>query len=104
MVFVGIETPDARNLAECNKKQNLERDMVADVKRMQRAGLEVQGGFILGFDSDTPSSLERMTEFIQQAGIVTAMVGLLQALPGTRLYQRLKTVGHIDPKKSPDEK
>lgn len=94
-VFVGIETPDEQNLQECNKKQNLNRDMLADVKRMQRAGLEVQAGFILGFDADTPSSLERVVEFIQKAGIVTAMVGLLQAMPGTRLYQRLKAVGRL---------
>ena len=56
-VFVGIETPDDEGLAECNKKQNLNRDLVADVKRLQRAGLEVQGGFIVGFDSDTADDL-----------------------------------------------
>lgn len=88
-VFVGIETPEESGLAECNKRQNRGRDLVADVKRIQRAGMEVQGGFIVGFDSDAPSVFERQFEFIQKSGIVTAMVGMLQAIPGTKLHQRL---------------
>ena len=95
MVFVGIETPSEEGLAECSKRQNLGRDLSADVRRMLRAGLQVQGGFIVGFDSDTPSTFERLTEFIQSTGIVTAMVGMLQAIPGTRLYQRLKQSGRL---------
>ena len=86
-VFVGIETPDEESLAECHKTQNRSRDLVEDVKRIQRAGLEVQGGFIVGFDSDAPDIFQRQIDFIQQSGIVTAMVGLLQAPPGTRLYR-----------------
>lgn len=89
-VFIGIETPDEDSLAECNKGQNKNRDMIGDIKHLQRSGLEVQGGFIVGFDSDTPSIFQRQIDFIQQSGIVTAMVGLLQAPPGTRLFQRLK--------------
>jgi len=89
-VFIGIETPDELGLAECNKKQNNNRDLVADVKKIQRAGIQVQGGFIVGFDSDTPSIFRRQVDFIQQSGIVTAMIGLLQAPPGTKLYQRMK--------------
>jgi radical SAM superfamily enzyme YgiQ (UPF0313 family) len=95
MVFVGIETPNEESLAECSKRHNLGRDMKSDVRRMQRAGLQVQGGFIVGFDSDTISTFERLTEFIQSTGIVTAMVGLLQAIPGTRLYERLKRAGRL---------
>lgn len=95
VVFVGIETPDEQGLAECSKKHNLGRDMRADVERMQRAGLQVQGGFIVGFDSDTPSTFQRLTEFIQSAGIVTAMVGLLQAPPGTKLHARLERDGRL---------
>lgn len=94
-VFVGIETPADTGLAECNKRQNQGRDLIADVKRIQRAGLEVQGGFILGFDSDTPTIFQRQLEFIQNSGIVTAMVGLLQAIPGTKLYQRLSHQGRL---------
>ncbi len=94
-VFIGIETPEESSLVECNKKQNRGRDLVADVKRIQRAGLEVQGGFILGFDSDSNASFQRMIDFIQHSGIVTAMVGLLQALPATRLYERMAREGRI---------
>ncbi len=102
MVFVGIETPDPVALAECQKRPNMRRDMIADVRRMQRAGLQVQGGFIVGFDSDTPMSLTRMVEFIQAAGIVTAMVGLLQALPGTKLHARMGKAERLLPSNSGD--
>ena len=94
-VFVGIETLDEDSLAECKKRQNRNRDLLADVKRIQRAGLQVQGGFIVGFDSDTPSVFERLANFIQASGIPTAMVGLLQAPIGTALYKRLDLEGRI---------
>jgi len=94
-VFIGIETPDEGSLAECNKKQNKNRDLVQSVKTIQRAGLEVQAGFIVGFDHDTPSIFQRQVEFIQKTGIVTAMVGLLQAPFGTPLYERLKREGRL---------
>ncbi len=94
-VFVGIETPDEESLAECNKKQNKNRNLIESVKRIQRTGLQVQGGFIVGFDSDSPSIFQRQIDFIQNSGIVTAMVGLLQAPPGTKLYERLKSEGRL---------
>ena len=88
-VFVGIETPDDQSLAECHKSQNRHRNLVASVRKIQSFGLQVQGGFIIGFDSDTPLIFARLTEFIQESGIVTAMVGLLNAPSGTKLYRRL---------------
>ena len=94
-VFVGIETPDEKTLAECNKKQNTNRDLLESVKRIQRAGLQVIGGFIVGFDSDRPSIFQRQAEFIQESGIVTAMTGLLQAPVGTKLYKRLEREGRL---------
>jgi len=94
-VFIGIETPNEESLAECNKQQNKDRDLVESVKLMQRAGLQVQGGFIVGFDSDTPSIFQRQIEFIQKSGIVTAMVGLLNAPPGTRLHERMREEGRL---------
>ncbi len=94
-VFVGIETPHEDSLLECAKVQNANRDMLAAVKTIQKSGLEVMGGFIVGFDSDKPNIFERQIEFIQEAGVVTAMVGLLQALPGTQLFSRLKQEGRI---------
>ncbi len=89
-VFIGIETPNEESLAECAKSQNQNRDLVASVKKIHNHGLEVQGGFIVGFDSDPLSIFKKQISFIQKSGIVTAMVGLLNAPPGTRLYQRLK--------------
>lgn len=94
-VFIGVESPEDSSLAECNKKQNLQRDLVADIQRIQRAGLQVQGGFIIGFDSDTPSTFQRLVDFIQKTGIVTAMVGLLQAPVGTRLYKKMEAAGRL---------
>ncbi len=94
-VFIGVESPQEASLAECNKKQNLHRDLVGDIKRIQRSGLQVQGGFIIGFDSDTPSSFQQLVDFIQKTGIVTAMVGLLQAPSGTRLYKRMEKDGRL---------
>jgi len=88
-VFIGIETPNEESLVECAKSQNTNRDMVASVKKIQNHGMEVQGGFIVGFDSDPLSIFKSQISFIQNSGIVTAMVGLLNAPPGTRLYQRL---------------
>ena len=94
-VFIGIETPNSSALEACGKQHNTSRDMLENIKRIQRAGLEVQGGFIVGFDTDTPSIFQQQIEFIQNSGIVTAMVGLLQALPGTKLYERMRTEGRL---------
>ena len=89
-VFIGIETPNEDSLGECGKHQNANRDLVQSVKTLQHHGFEVQGGFIVGFDSDPQNIFDRQINFIQQSGIVTAMVGLLNAPPGTGLYKRLK--------------
>jgi radical SAM superfamily enzyme YgiQ (UPF0313 family) len=88
-VFIGIETPQEEGLIESGKSQNRNRDLLASVKRIQQAGLQVHGGFIVGFDSDPPEIFHRQISFIQESGIVTAMVGMLTALRGTRLYRRL---------------
>jgi radical SAM superfamily enzyme YgiQ (UPF0313 family) len=95
-VFVGIETPSLESLSECHKLQNQRLDLLEAVKILQRAGLQVMGGFIVGFDSDPHDIFERQFEFIQRSGVVTAMVGLLTALPKTRLHQRLLREGRIE--------
>ena len=94
-VFIGIETPNVDSLTECSKSQNKDRDLVESVKRLQRAGLQVQGGFIVGFDNDPPSIFQQQVDFIQISGVVTAMVGLLQAPFGTRLYERMHHEGRL---------
>ena len=94
-VFIGVETPDEKSLAECAKVQNTRRDLVAAVRTIQQAGLEVMGGFIVGFDNDRDGIFARQRRFIQEAGVVTAMVGLLTALPRTRLFDRLQSEGRL---------
>ena len=88
--FIGIETPDENTLRECNKVQNNNRDLLQSVIKIQKSGIQVSGGFIVGFDSDTPSVFQRQIDFIQKSGIVSAMVGLLNAPKNTRLYKRLE--------------
>ena len=93
--FVGIETPEEKSLQECNKSQNKNRDLLQSVKKIQNAGMQVSGGFIVGFDSDTPSVFQRQIDFIQQSGIVSAMVGLLNAPKNTKLYERLEAENRL---------
>ena len=95
-VFVGIETPSPESLRECHKLQNEGRDLVEAVRSIQHAGLEVMGGFIVGFDSDRQDIFKQQFDFIQRSGVVTAMVGLLSALPQTELYHRLKREGRLE--------
>lgn len=95
MVFVGIETPDRRTLECAGKRQNLRSDMLASVRTIQRKGMEVSAGFVLGFDTDPVDIFDRQIRFIQESGIPAAMVSLLTALPGTRLHRRLKEEGRL---------
>ncbi|HJV35280.1 B12-binding domain-containing radical SAM protein [Geomonas sp.] len=94
-VFIGIESPEGDSLKETGKVQNNNRDMVASVQSLQRAGLQVQGGFIVGFDNDSPAIFEKQLRFIQESGIVTAMVGILMVLRGTKLHGRLSREGRL---------
>jgi radical SAM superfamily enzyme YgiQ (UPF0313 family) len=94
-VFIGIETPHEESLKECNKFKNENRDMLSNVSTLQNNGLEVAGGFIVGFDSDPSTIFDTQIMFIQRSGIVTAMVGLLTALPETKLYERLHRENRI---------
>ncbi len=94
-VFVGIETPNEESLVECNKTQNKNRDLISCVKKIQRFGLQVHGGFIVGFDNDNAGIFDSLINFIQQSGIVAAMVGLLNAPKGTKLYQRMAKEGRL---------
>jgi radical SAM superfamily enzyme YgiQ (UPF0313 family) len=95
-VFIGIETPNPASLVECKKNQNARRDMAESIRVIQRSGLEVMGGFIVGFDNDPRDIFDLQFNFIQRTGIATAMVGLLTALPKTQLYHRLLGEGRLD--------
>ncbi|UWZ83096.1 B12-binding domain-containing radical SAM protein [Occallatibacter riparius] len=94
-VFLGIETPDESGLISSNKLQNTRRSLLECVATIQSYGMEVMGGFILGFDTDKPDIFDRMVDFIEKSGIPIAMVGLLQAMPGTQLFRRLWKEGRI---------
>lgn len=88
--FIGIETPNDACLKECGKAHNRKRNLLDSVKKLQRSGLMVSAGFIVGFDNDPPNIFKQQINFIQTSGIVTAMVGLLNAPIGTKLFKRLK--------------
>jgi radical SAM superfamily enzyme YgiQ (UPF0313 family) len=94
-VFLGLETPVEAGLKECGKGQNLKRSLSESVATIHDHGMAVMGGFIIGFDSDPPDVFQRQVNFIQKNGIVTAMVGLLTAIPGTRLHSRLESEGRV---------
>ncbi len=89
-IFIGIETPNDASLEECGKSQNQRRNMIDSVIKLQKAGMIVSGGFIIGFDNDSTNIFDQQISFIQKSGIVAAMVGLLNAPTGTNLFKRLK--------------
>jgi len=88
--FIGIESPNISSLQECGKAQNLKHSMLDSIKKMHASGLRVSGGFIIGFDNDPMDIFEQQIDFIRNSAIVTAMIGLLNAPTGTRLFERLK--------------
>jgi len=94
-VFLGIESPVEASLKEAQKLQNTRRSLLDSVRRIQRYGMEVMAGFIVGFDNDPDDVFDKQVEFIQESAIPLAMVGLLLALPGTQLYRRLQKEGRI---------
>lgn len=94
-IFVGIESPRVSSLQETGKTQNLRESLLESVHRIQRAGIEVMAGMIVGFDHDDPAIFDEQFRFIQDARIPISMTGMLNALPKTPLYQRLKQAGRL---------
>lgn len=94
-VFLGIETPVEESLRKAGKIQNTRRDLLDSVRRIQSYGLEVMGGFIVGFDTDPEDIFDRQIRFIRESAIPLAMVGLLTALPDTQLWRRLRREGRL---------
>ena len=101
-VFIGIESPEENSLAETNKHINLRHDLMGAVKKIQRLGLQVNAGFILGFDHDTAATFDKHKDFIQRSGILGAMIGLLHAGTGTKLYKRLERENRLIEQSSGD--
>ena len=96
-VFIGIESPDEASLKETGKTQNTRRDILSSVRKIYSYGIDVLGGFIIGFDNDTTETFEKQYRFIVDSGIVSAMVGLLMAVERTPLYDRLKKENRLIP-------
>jgi radical SAM superfamily enzyme YgiQ (UPF0313 family) len=94
-VFIGIESPDEASLKETGKTQNTRRDLLASVRKIYSYGIDILGGFIVGFDNDTTETFDKQYRFIVDAGIVTSMVGLLMAVERTPLYARLLGEGRL---------
>lgn len=94
-VFIGIESPDPAALRVMQKKVNLRSDLLQCVRAIQSKGIMVMGGFIVGLDSDTEEIFDAQFEFVQQAGIASAMTGVLAAVPQTRMYRRLEKEGRV---------
>lgn len=94
-VFIGIETTDEESLKETKKTQNVGSDILAGVRRIYAHGIDVLAGFIVGFDNDTLETFDRQRDFIMAAGIQSAMIGLLHALPRTPLYERVQREGRL---------
>jgi radical SAM superfamily enzyme YgiQ (UPF0313 family) len=94
-VFIGIETPSDASLREARKFQNLRQDSLQQIRTIQRSGLWITGGFIVGFDSDDERIFGRQIEFIERAAIPWALTGVLQAPPTTALFDRLLREGRL---------
>ena len=102
-VFLGLESPSAEALKGAGKTQNLRRDMSESVDIISAHGLQVMGGFIVGFDEDDDGVFEAQRDFIQSSPIPMAMVGLLTALPGTALARRLAREGRLRQRATGDQ-
>jgi radical SAM superfamily enzyme YgiQ (UPF0313 family) len=89
-VFLGIETPDSDSLKTTHKYQNLRNPLVEACHKINQAGLLIYAGFILGFDGERTGAGNRIRSFVEATSIPNPLLGLLQALPNTELWQRLK--------------
>jgi radical SAM superfamily enzyme YgiQ (UPF0313 family) len=94
-IFCGIETPDDAGLDVIRKPQNKREPILESVRRLNNYGLEVVSGIILGIDSDTPDTGERISRFIEESAIPMLTVNMLHALPKTPLWRRLEQSGRI---------
>jgi radical SAM superfamily enzyme YgiQ (UPF0313 family) len=102
-VFIGIETPKPESLLATNKSHNLKLDMLEAVRRIQSRGIIIFAGMIVGFDTDDQKIFELQRQFLQEAGIMFPMLGLLIAFKGTKLWDRLQQEGRLLPTSEPGD-
>ena len=93
--FLGIESPRKESLKETRKMQNVAADLVNDIKTIQSYGMVTTAGMIVGFDNDDAGIFDDQYEFLQLAGVPIVMLGILQAIPRTPLYERLEKAGRL---------
>lgn len=94
-VFIGIETPDVDSLALTRKHQNNRHPMMDDIRKLQRSGMHVLAGFIIGFDNEEAGAGERIVRFVEECNITLALLSMLQVLPNTGLWTRLQGEGRL---------
>lgn len=94
-VFVGIESAEEDVLVEAHKVQNRRVSAVDAVRTLASHGMIVNGGFVLGFDSETEHTAGNMIALIEETGICSALVSTLTALPNTQLSRRLAREGRL---------
>ncbi|MGE5425045.1 MAG: B12-binding domain-containing radical SAM protein [Syntrophothermus sp.] len=99
-VFLGIETPENDTLIRSHKTQNINKPVTEAVAKILSYGIVSNGGYIIGFDSDSHSIAKKMIDSIQSSGVAMAMIGLLYALPNTQLTRRLEAEGRLFKKSS----
>lgn len=95
-IFIGIESPRQDSLKEANKRQNLRSDLIADIKKIQSYNISVSAGMIVGFDHDDLHIFQEHFDFVMKSNIAWAMTGILQAIPKTPLYERMKRENRLD--------
>ena len=95
-MFSGIETPDPDALRAMQKSQNLRLPILDVVEQINRQGMEVAAGIILGLDTDTDRTAGAVSEFARVSGIPILTVNLLYALPRTPLHDRLAREGRLN--------
>jgi len=94
-IFIGIESPRRDSLKETRKTQNMRGDLLANIRKIQSYGIQIQAGMIVGFDADDESIFEEQLAFVQEARIPVSMTGMLQALPNTPLHARIAKEGRL---------
>jgi radical SAM superfamily enzyme YgiQ (UPF0313 family) len=94
-VFLGVETPEPDLLAAANKYQNLRAPLGESMANINANGLNMVASFVIGFDNEQPGAGDRIGDFVEECGIPIPMVNLLQPLPNTALWDRLKAEGRL---------
>lgn len=95
LVFIGVETPNRDSLKEAGKYQNLRKNLAEDVRKILSYGIAIRAGMIVGFDHDTPGVFDLQDDFVHSTCLPSVTLSMLKAIPGTRLWRRLRREGRV---------